>query len=126
MSGIYDILVRSRFEAAHRLPGHASPCQAMHGHGFAVEAVFEAQTLDALGMGADFLVLKTALDAATGALDHRCLNEVDGLADSPTAERLAHWIFQRLAADKTLTAVRVAKVTVFESADMAASYRELR
>jgi 6-pyruvoyltetrahydropterin/6-carboxytetrahydropterin synthase len=85
------------FEAAHFLPcfpdGHK--CRRMHGHSFKVEIIVEG-TLDPVkGYLVDYGDLKRALSPLHDALDHRCLNEIEGLSN-PTSEMLAAWIWQRL------------------------------
>jgi 6-pyruvoyltetrahydropterin/6-carboxytetrahydropterin synthase len=43
----------------------------------------------------DFADIEAAFDPLHEALDHRLLNEVDGL-ENPTSEHLAVWIWDRL------------------------------
>ena len=79
--------VRFGFEAAHALPnvpdGHK--CKRMHGHSFTIEVG---------GPGAD--AFTPQLQKIYEALDHQCLNEIDGL-QNPTSEMLSRWIWERLA-----------------------------
>ena len=79
--------IRFGFEAAHALPnvpkGHK--CRQVHGHSFTVEAG-----------GRDAESLTHRLQEIYEALDHRCLNEIDGLRN-PTSEMLSQWIWQQLA-----------------------------
>jgi 6-pyruvoyltetrahydropterin/6-carboxytetrahydropterin synthase len=74
-----------RFEAAHRLPGLPSGhvLAPLHGH-------------TNLGWVIDFADIRAAMRPVIAALDHRCLNEIDGLAN-PTSEKLAYWLWARLA-----------------------------
>jgi 6-pyruvoyltetrahydropterin/6-carboxytetrahydropterin synthase len=87
-----------RFEAAHRLPhvpeGHK--CARLHGHSFRVTVWVEGEVDDATGWVMDFADLGRAFSPLYDQLDHRYLNEVDGL-ENPTSERLAEWIWERLA-----------------------------
>jgi 6-pyruvoyltetrahydropterin/6-carboxytetrahydropterin synthase len=122
MSGAYTISVAASFSAAHRLPGHPGPCAVMHGHNFEVTAVLSARTL-VNGMVADFMDVRAALDAAFVGLDHACLNDQPELSP-PTAEVLAAWIFARLWERLENERVHVVRVTVVESAGLAASYSE--
>lgn len=86
-----------RFEAAHYLPsapeGHANA--RIHGHSFRariwVKGNLDAQT----GVVIHFDQLEEALQDAKDALDHRLLNEIDGLA-MPTVEHIAIWLWDRL------------------------------
>ena len=122
MPPIYTIAVAGDFSAAHRLPGHPGPCAAMHGHNFQVTAEICADTL-VNGMVADFLDVRSAMDAAFARLDHACLNDIPELSP-PTAEVLAAWIFARLRERLDDGRVRVARVTVTESAGLSATYAE--
>ena len=81
------------FEAAHRLPwaptGH--PNARVHGHSFRARVAVDAETGILLHFG-DF---EAAAAAARDALDHRFLNDVEGLS-VPTLERIAIWLWDRL------------------------------
>ncbi|MCS6913146.1 MAG: 6-carboxytetrahydropterin synthase QueD [Myxococcota bacterium] len=114
-------LVREyRFEAAHRLPavpaGHK--CARLHGHSYRVEIAVSGQTGQDSGWLMDFYDLDRAVAPAIEALDHRLLNEIEGL-ENPTCERLCWWLWQRLRpALPGLTAI-----TVWETADARCTYR---
>jgi len=76
------------FEAAHQL--HAMPdghkCRRLHGHSY--EVVFEVRmSADKDGMTVEYGELRAIVER----LDHRYLNEIEGLA-SPTTENVAAWI----------------------------------
>uniref|UniRef100_I2Q3K6 6-carboxy-5,6,7,8-tetrahydropterin synthase n=1 Tax=Desulfovibrio sp. U5L TaxID=596152 RepID=I2Q3K6_9BACT len=122
MPGTYTIHVSHSFSAAHRLPDHPGPCASMHGHNFEVTAELAATTL-VNGMVADFLDVRAALDAAFARLDHACLNDIPELSP-PTAEVLAGWIFGQLRERLDDGRVRLARVTVTESAGLSATYAE--
>ncbi len=85
------------FEAAHWLPsfpqGHK--CRRMHGHSFRVEVVVEGDVPPDRGYLIDYGRIQDAIEPVRQALDHRCLNEIEGL-ENPTSEVLAAWIFERL------------------------------
>jgi 6-pyruvoyltetrahydropterin/6-carboxytetrahydropterin synthase len=85
------------FEAAHRLPnlppGHK--CERLHGHSFRVELVCEGEADPTTGWLIDFADIKRAFAPFLERLDHRYLNEIDGL-ENPTAENLARWIWTRM------------------------------
>lgn len=86
-----------QIEAAHRLPhvpaGHK--CARLHGHSFRIEVHVEGEPDPALGWVMDFSDVKAAFAPLFDQLDHRYLNEIDGL-ENPTSEMLARWIFRRL------------------------------
>jgi 6-pyruvoyltetrahydropterin/6-carboxytetrahydropterin synthase len=93
-----EIFKEFRIEAAHRLPnvpaGHK--CARLHGHSFRV-AVHIAGAVDPhLGWVCDFAELSAAFGPLHEVLDHRYLNDIPGL-ENPTSERLAAWLWERLA-----------------------------
>ncbi|MEX1060518.1 MAG: 6-carboxytetrahydropterin synthase [Methyloceanibacter sp.] len=85
------------FEAAHFLPsappGH--PNARVHGHSFRVRVAVDGEPEKKTGILVHFDDLEDAVVDARDALDHRMLNEVEGLA-SPTLERIAMWLWDRL------------------------------
>lgn len=88
------------FEAAHWLPtfpdGHK--CRRMHGHSFRVEVIVEGDVDPAKGYLVDYGDIKRVTKPIEDRLDHRVLNEIDGL-ENPTSEVLAVWIWDQLAPD---------------------------
>lgn len=91
--------VRFGFEAAHALPNlpEHHKCRRMHGHSFTVEVAARHN---------DILVPR--LQDVYDRIDHRCLNEVDGLYN-PTSEVLSQWIWNELDGSNELKAVVVAE-----------------
>lgn len=92
-----EIFREFTFESAHRLP-HVPPghkCARLHGHSFRVAIHVRGPLDPALGWVMDFADLKQAWRPLHEALDHRYLNEVEGL-ENPTSEELARWIWRRL------------------------------
>jgi 6-pyruvoyltetrahydropterin/6-carboxytetrahydropterin synthase len=85
------------FEAAHFLPsappGH--PNARVHGHSFRVRVTVDGEPDRETGLVLHLEDLESALENARDALDHRLLNEVEGLA-APTLERVAVWLWDRL------------------------------
>lgn len=92
-----EIFKEFHLESAHRLPNVPPDhkCARLHGHSFRV-AVHVAGPIDArLGWVRDFADITLAFAPLHDQLDHRCLNDVPGLAN-PTSENLAIWIWERL------------------------------
>ncbi len=86
-----------KFEAAHFLPT-AAPGTAnarVHGHSFRARVVIDGEPDPETGYVFHFDDLTAAIAETEAALDHRMLNEVEGLA-APTLERMAIWIWNRL------------------------------
>lgn len=86
------------FEAAHYLPsappGH--PNSRIHGHSFRARVVIDGEMNADTGVVFHFDDLSAAIEESRDALDHRLLNDVEGLS-APTLERIAVWLWQRLA-----------------------------
>lgn len=87
-----------RFEAAHYLPsapqGH--PNSRIHGHSFRARVIIDGEPDPETGVVFHFDDLSAAIEDSREALDHRLLNEVEGLA-TPTLERIAVWLWSRLS-----------------------------
>ncbi len=85
-------------EAAHRLPnvpaGHK--CARLHGHSFRIEVHVGGPVHPELGWVIDYADVKAAFAPLHEPLDHRNLNDEPGL-QNPTSERLARWVYERLA-----------------------------
>ena len=85
------------FDSAHRLPhvpeGHK--CGRLHGHTFHVRVTVRGVAGEHTGWVMDFADLKAAWKPMDRILDHRYLNEIEGL-ENPTSEVLAVWIWDRL------------------------------
>ena len=86
------------FEAAHRLPNVPADhkCARLHGHSFHVAVHVEGEPGPESGWIVDFADIDAACAPVIDVLDHRYLNEIDGL-ENPTSECLAVWIWTRLA-----------------------------
>jgi 6-pyruvoyltetrahydropterin/6-carboxytetrahydropterin synthase len=85
------------FEAAHRLPNVPAEhkCARLHGHSFRVRLHVEGPLDPELAWVCDFADVKAAFTPCFEQLDHRYLNEVEGL-ENPTSEVIARWIWVRV------------------------------
>ncbi len=85
-----------RFEAAHYLPSETHSVNGrMHGHSFRARVTVQGRIDPITGCVLHFDALSAAIADARDALDHRLLNEVDGLA-TPTLEHISVWLWNRL------------------------------
>ncbi len=106
-------------EAAHELgdavgrdPDH--PYTHIHGHSFEITVTLRGEKLSSAGWLTDFATVKTACQDIHARLDHRFLNDIDGL-ERPTLEHLAKWIFDNLKpALPALAAVEAARPSLRE------------
>src|ERR671921_688831 len=92
-----EIFKEFTLESAHVLPhvpeGHK--CRRLHGHSFRIEIHVQGAPEPTSGWIMDFGEIKNAFQPIHDQLDHRYLNEVEGLSN-PTSEHLARLIWQRL------------------------------
>ena len=92
-----EISQRFSFDAAHQLGAGAAENRRLHGHSFYVEVVLRGEADEKTGFLRDFSEVDTTLKQVRELLDHRLLNEVEGL-DSPTLENIARFIHRRAKA----------------------------
>lgn len=99
-----------RFEAAHFLPRvpEDHKCRRMHGHSYQLRVTVEGDIDPALGWLIDFAAVDAAVDPLVARLDHRVLNEIEGL-DNPTSEVLAMWLWRALEGRLPLFEIEVAE-----------------
>jgi 6-pyruvoyltetrahydropterin/6-carboxytetrahydropterin synthase len=123
LSDDVEIFKEITFEAAHRLPNVAEghKCGRLHGHSFRAAVHVSGPVDPVSGWVTDFADLKAVLAPLVDDLDHRYLNEVDGL-ENPTSENLARWIWVRLS-DRLPAPLRLTQVTVRETCTTGCSYR---
>jgi len=123
---MFEVVVRSHFDAAHALRGYAGKCARLHGHRWTVEVAVQGSHLDSVGMLVDFGEIKAAVEEEIAALDHRLLNDLPEFASAlnPTAENLAQFLFMKLAPVlKRGSDIHLVWVRVFESPDSWVVYR---
>ncbi len=86
------------FEAAHTLPNVPPDhkCARMHGHSYKITVTVEGPVGEASGWLMDHSEISDVVKPVIAELDHRYLNDFAGL-ENPTFERLAGWLWERLA-----------------------------
>ncbi|ABQ31947.1 6-pyruvoyl trahydropterin synthase family protein [Acidiphilium cryptum] len=110
---MHEITKEFRFEAAHTLQRQiaAEASRRIHGHSYRATVTLRGAP-DASGMLMDFGRLGQHLAAIREALDHRFLDEVEGLGPA-TLENLARFIWTRLAT----SCPGLARVAVFRDSE---------
>lgn len=114
------------FESAHFLPmvpeGHK--CRRVHGHNYKVEVVVENEDDDAVDRNGGFVIDFWDLDKFVAPLveriDHRLLNDIDGLKN-PTAELIARWFWRKLYGQ--FATPMLFAITVWETDECSATYQ---
>ena len=93
-----ELCYRFGFDAAHRFENYPEghPYRGVHGHSFQVEVAVRGNPDPDTGFVEDFASIESACAGIRQALDHRMLNEIQGL-EKPSLERLALWIWAGLA-----------------------------
>ena len=82
--------------ASRRLPNLPSthPCSQLHGHSFKITFIFKGFLKKNLEWFEDYYDIEKGLLPLLKRLDHRFLNEVEGL-QNPTTENLCYWLYQK-------------------------------
>ena len=106
------------FESAHWLPtfpeGHK--CRRMHGHSFKIDVFVEGDVAAEKGYLIDYGDIKAAIEPLKEKLDHRVLNDIEGL-ENPTAEMLAKWVYDRLKPALPLLSCVIVRETCTSAAE---------
>ncbi len=115
-----ELACRFGFDAAHRFehfpPAH--PNAGVHGHSFQAEVCVRGAPDPRTGFIVDFATLEKACAATRARLDHKMLNEIEGL-QNPSLENLCLWIWRETAAQfPSLSRVSVRR----ESSGQSCSY----
>jgi len=90
---MYKLRIEDSFDSAHQLAGYQGKCARIHGHTWKVEAIFQFDKLNDIGLSYDFKDLKVGLHGVCDWLDHKFLND---LILQPTAEHIAKKIYEEL------------------------------
>lgn len=92
-----EIYKEFAFDAAHFLPnvpeGHK--CKQMHGHTYHLRVYVSGAPDNELGWIIDFKELKDRILPLIDLVDHRVMNDVQGL-ENPTAENITIWFWNKL------------------------------
>jgi 6-pyruvoyltetrahydropterin/6-carboxytetrahydropterin synthase len=131
---MYEVTRELSFCYGHRLLQYEGKCAWLHGHNGTAVLTLAAADLDALGMVADFQVIRARLGGWIDAeLDHRmilrrddplvrCLQSLGEpvylLESNPTVERIARLVYD-ISREQGLPVVRV---TVWETPTSWATY----
>jgi 6-pyruvoyltetrahydropterin/6-carboxytetrahydropterin synthase len=97
---MYELTKEFRFDAAHTLEREveAEGSRRIHGHSYRAEVTLRGWPDPRSGMIIDTSLLERNLEAVRAALDHRLLDEIEGLGPA-TMENLCAFIWRRLEAE---------------------------
>jgi len=125
MPAKYTMKIITDFAAAHLLRGYNGPCCQLHGHNWKVEVEVTTTTLDEIGMGVDFKVIKQQTKRITERFDHRNLNEISPFDQlNPTAENITAYLFAELTQRLNSERVKISAVTLWETERASVRYSE--
>lgn len=118
---MYELRVKSHFDAAHYIRDYTGKCSRQHGHRWIAEVCLRGAKLDDRNILVDFGEVKDAMNFIIEQhLDHYQLNESLG-EENLTAEYLARWLFGQLTT-RTGRGVEVVNVEVWESPECSVRY----
>ena len=125
MAGQFEVMIERNFSSAHQLRGYKGKCENLHGHNYRIEIFARGRELDNIGLLVDFVELKAAADEVVNYLDHRNINELPpfDVELNPSAENLARYILERVAARVSDARVQVYKVRCYETPTSVATYQ---
>jgi len=122
---MFEVMIERNFSSAHQLRGYKGKCENLHGHNYKIEIFVRGRELDNIGLLVDFGDVKAAADEVVQYLDHRNINELSpfDVELNPSAENLARYILERVAARIGDDRVQVYKVRCYETPTSVATYQ---
>lgn len=122
---MYEVIVTAKFSAAHQLRMINGKYENLHGHNWTATVTVQTMELDAMEVGINFVMLKEKTETILSQIDYQNINEVPPFDKlNPSAENIARWLFQILAADINTDMVSVKRVQVNEFDHSGAAYFE--
>ena len=122
---MYELKIVSQVAAAHQLRGFHGKCEQLHGHNWKIEVYVTGDTLGEDGLLIDFGLIKKDTKKVLEELDHKFLNELEPFKkENPSSENIARYIYESLSHTLNNDAIRISKVTAWESDTACATYME--
>ncbi len=120
---MYELMIETDFAAAHRLRGYDGDCARLHGHNWRVGLYVCCETLDEIGLGVDYKVLKKELKAALAAWDHSNLNDIPPFdVINPSSENVARVLYDEMSRRLDDAHRHVSRIVIGETCSAAVSY----
>ena len=122
---MYDVTVKTGFSAAHQLRLYDGKYENLHGHNWTAQVTVEADELNPIGVGIDFVELKEMVERILSRLDYQNINEISPFdKENPSAENIARWLFLELKTKIDTESTRIKRVEICEMEGCGASYYE--
>ena len=120
---MYELIVVTKFAAAHQLTMVGAKCENMHGHNWKIEVYVTGEKTDDAGILMDFWIIKKHVREIMAMLDHKYLNELEYFQhNQPSSENIAYFVATELQKRMDNQAASVSRVTAWESEDACATY----
>jgi 6-pyruvoyltetrahydropterin/6-carboxytetrahydropterin synthase len=120
---MFELKIIADFAAAHQLKMVAKKCENLHGHNWKIEVCVAGERLNDAGVLMDFGEIKAHLADIMASLDHKFLNELEYFkAGNPSSENIAQHIAKSLQKEIDGSAVKVTRVTAWESDSACATF----
>jgi 6-pyruvoyltetrahydropterin/6-carboxytetrahydropterin synthase len=107
----YELTQEFYFDSAHTLDREVEtvPSRRVHGHSYHAEVTVSGVPDLTTGMLMDLAILRRAISDLRERLDHRMLNEIDGLG-APTLENLCRFVLTEMrSCVPSVSAVTIAR-----------------
>jgi len=122
---MYELLIDTKFSAAHQLRNYNGRCERLHGHNWKVRVHVVTDVLNDIGLAMDFKDLREAANDQLSMLEHAFLNDVFPFTElNPSSENIAKWLYDTLGKKLNTETLKVSRITVWESDTAAATYFE--
>ena len=120
---MFELKIIADFAAAHQLKMVAKKCENLHGHNWKIEVCVAGEHLNDAGVLIDFGEIKAHLSDIIASLDHKFLNELEYFkVSNPSSENVAQYIAESLQKEMDGSAVKVTRVTAWESDSACATF----
>ncbi len=120
---MFELMVETHFNAAHKLRNYKGKCEKLHGHNWKIAVFLKGTKLNKTGMIMDFGQIKEEIKKITKKLDHAYLNTTSPFNKiNPTSENIAQYIFKKMNSLIKKQQCEVSKVTVWETEKNCATY----
>ena len=120
---MFELKVKGDIASAHQLRGYEGRCKDLHGHTWKIEVTLQSEKLDAIGMVADFKVMKKLLKEILDPIDHVFLNDLPYFKEAnPTTENIAKYIYIHFG--RACKPLKLKQVEVWESESASSIYYE--
>jgi 6-pyruvoyltetrahydropterin/6-carboxytetrahydropterin synthase len=107
------------FDSAHFLPNVpvTHKCRQIHGHTYRLTVYMNGPLEPGTGWVADFSDVKEMVHSVIDQIDHKLLNDINGL-ENPTCELLAMWLWDRIVAQEP----KLKRIELYETPTSGAIY----